>query len=135
MFSVIISRTQLSLWENKVPDVIYQVIKEESNIKTRKEVESLSRHNCIVLDAFCDVYGKYLERCEFAVLKELPIQFQNFYSVIQIPIYRNCLSPETIELKVEECLKFYKNTDAYEAVEEYILKGDHPPLTPYRYRY
>ena len=112
----------MPLWQNKVPDMIYKTIKEEANIKTRKEVESLTRHNCIVIDAFCDVYGKYLERCEYAALEELPYLFRNFYSVVQIPIYRNCRNPETIKLKEDECLSFYKNTDVYKEVEEFILR-------------
>ena len=123
MISIIISKTQLSLWENKVPDSIYKTIKEESNINTRKEVENLSRHNCIVIDAFCGVYGKYLERCDYAEIKGLPVQFQNFYSIVQIPLYGNCRQPETIELKVDESLSFYKNTDVYNEIEQFIVRN------------
>lgn len=125
---IIVSKTQVSLWENKVPDKIYQVIKEECNIKTRKEVESLHRHNCIVIDAFCDVYGEYLERCEYAAIKEIPILFRDFYRVVQIPIYGNSMNPETIELKVEESLIFYRKTDVYRQVEDFL--GGLSPYNP-----
>ena len=117
---IIISRTQLPLWGNRVPDVIYQTIKELSNIKTRKEVENLSRHNSIMINTFCSVYGEYLERCEYAIIKGLPFILQNFYNIIQIPLYGNSLHSETIEIKVEECLTYYKNTEFYKEVEQFI---------------
>jgi hypothetical protein len=76
-----------------------------------------------MIDAFCGVYGEYLEKCDYAVLKGIPIQFKNFYSIIQIPIYGNCIHPEVIEIKVEESLSFYKNTDVYKEVEQYIIQN------------
>ena len=122
-FAVIISKTQLSLWENRVPDIIYKTIKEQSNIKTRKEVENLSRHNCVMINAFCEMYGEYLERCEYATIKVLPIHFRNFYSIIQIPVFCRSLSPETVELKVEESLSFYKYSDVYKEIEQFIRQN------------
>lgn len=121
--SIIISKTQLSLWENRVPDLVYKVIKEKSNIKTRKEVENLSRHNCVMINTFCEMYGEHLEKCEYATIKGLPIYFKRFYSIIQIPVFGHSLSPESIELKVEESLSFYKNTDVYQEVEQFIRQN------------
>ena len=117
---IIMSKTQLPLWGNRVPDTIYQTIKEQSNIRTRKEVETLCRHNSVMINAFCEVYGEYLERCEYAILKGLPYLFQNFYAIVQIPLYGTVLYPETAEIKVDECLSFYRNTDVYKEVENYI---------------
>jgi len=142
---IVISKTQLSLWENKVPDIIYQMIKEENNIKTRKEVEKLSRHHCAIINTFCSLYGEYLERCEYATIRGLPVEFEHFYNIVQIPIYGSSLYPETIEVKVEECLSFYRNTnpEVYKEVVQFIVKNTNrcklcvlyrgnvvPPMTP-----
>lgn len=135
VISVIISSTSLPLWGNRVPDIIYKIIKEQGNIQTRKEVENLCRHDCIMLDAFCSVYGECLERCEFAILKGLPYQLRNFYKIIQIPLYRNILNTESIEIQVDECLSFYKNAVVYKEVEQFIRnntnRGNIPPMTPF----
>ena len=120
---VVLSKTQLPLWKNTIPDQIYKIIMEKSEIHTRKEVEQLSRHNCIVIKTFCSVYGECLERCDFATIRGLPFLFKYFYNVIQIPLYGNCMNPETIEIKVDEVLSFYKKSDVYREVEQFIRQS------------
>ena len=144
---IVVSKTQLSLWENKVPDIIYKTIKEENNIKTRKEVEKLSRHHFAVINTFCSLYGEYLERCEYATIKGLPVEFEHFYTIVQVPIYGSSLNPEMIEVKVEECLTYYKNVnpnpEVYKEVKQFIVTNTTrcklcfmysgnvvPPMTP-----
>jgi hypothetical protein len=117
---VVLSITQLPLWKNTVPDQIYKIIMEKSEINTRKEVEQLSRHNCVLVNTFCSVYGECLERCEFATLRGLPILFKYFYSIIQIPLYGNSMNPETVEIKADEVLSFYRKTEAYKEIEQFL---------------
>jgi hypothetical protein len=120
---VVLSKTQLPLWKNIIPDKIYNMIMEKSEIHTRKEVEQLSRHNCILVNTFCSVYGECLERCEFATIRGLPFLFKYFYSVIQIPLYGNCMNPESMEIKVDEVLSFYRKTEGYREVETFIKQN------------
>jgi len=130
--AVILSKTELPLWGNVIPDIIYTIIMEKSEMQSVKEVQQLRRHNSVLVEAFCSIYGECLERCEFAMIRRLPFLFKHFYSIIQIPLFGNCMNPEVIEIHVHAVLSFYRITDEYREVEQFVrlnTKKCHSSLT------
>lgn len=107
--AVLVSTSRVCLWNNAIPDIVYDTIMMKSNINKRYDVKTLNRHNPIIIETFCKYYGSGLEYCNYATLKQMPYVFKNFYKIIQVPCFANSLFPESIELHVEECLSFYQN--------------------------
>ena len=73
---VVLSRTSLPLWDNAIPESMYQYIYSFDNgIKRKSQVQSLSRHDPILLNAFRFFYGKYLEKCKYTGIKSISVEF------------------------------------------------------------
>lgn len=102
---VVLSRTSLPLWDNAIPESMYQYIYSFDNgIKRKSQVHSLSRHDPILLNAFRFFYGKNLEKCKYAGIKSISVEFINYYEVKQIVCYNNAPYPESIDLHTETWL-------------------------------
>lgn len=107
--AVLVSTSPVCLWNNVIPDIVYDTIMMKSNVNKIDEVKTLTRHNPIIIETFCKYYGAGLEHCNYATLKRMPFVFKNFYKIIQVPCFANSLFPESIELNVNGCLSFYQN--------------------------
>jgi len=102
---VILSSTYESLWDNPVPSSLYDYIYSFANgIKNKKQIQSLTRHHPVLLNAFRFFYGRNLEKCKYAGIKNISIEFMNYYEVKQIVYYENHRCPESIDLHTETWL-------------------------------
>lgn len=120
---VIVSTTTVPLWRNPVPNEIYNILMTKLGIGTKEEVKQINRHNNVLIETFQEAYGQYLEYCSYATIKEMPFVFKNFYKIIQVACFANSLYPESIELQVEECLSFYKNSQLQDEISHYVLRN------------
>jgi hypothetical protein len=120
---VIVSTTTVPLWRNPIPNRLYDTLMTKLNIRTKEEIRETNRHNKILIETFQEVYGQYLEYCSYATIKEMPFVFKNFYKIIQVECFANSLYPESIELQVDECLSFYKNSHLRDEIRHYILRN------------
>jgi len=110
-FDVVLSKTDLPLWKNEIPDFIFTKIISHSPELNKTNIMNLPRDNLLVLETLIDFYGKNLEMCDFASLVRLPRIVYNFYRIIQIPIYGNGLDKERIQIHAQECVDFHKHED------------------------
>lgn len=117
--NVVVSISHLSLWDNNVPNVVYDYILKRVSI-WKKEISLLARHHPCVINAFRQYYGFYLERCSYAKLREVPDYLLPFYSILQLSCYGSVSSPEDIEIDVEGCNTYYINTSHYNNVVELL---------------
>ena len=107
--SVIVSLTSLSLWENKVPEVIFAELRkhfEKVNSKNRKLIDTyFLRHDQRLVACFQLFYGKNLEKCSYATIRYFHPRYLNHYKIIQQPCYLSCFYPEEIYLDKKEWIK------------------------------
>lgn len=120
---VIVSTTTVPLWRNPIPNQLYKTLMTKLGMRTKEEIRETNRHNNILIETFQEAYGQYLEYCSYATIKEMPFVFKNFYKIIQVVCFANSLYPESIELQVDECLSFYKNSVLQDEIKHYILRN------------
>lgn len=112
---VVVSKTELALWDNEVPENVCDCILEQISMY-RKDIPTLARHHHALIYGFQYVYGRNLERCHFAKLREIPEFIIPFYCIVRIPCYANIYFPEAIEINVQACIGHYHNTEQYNEI-------------------
>ena len=107
--SVIVSSTSLSLWENKVPEVIFTELRkhfEKVNSKRRNLVDTyFTRDDPILVSCFQLFYGNGLEKCNYATIRFFHPRYLYHYKIIQQPCYLSCLYPEEVYLEKKAWIK------------------------------
>jgi hypothetical protein len=107
--SVIVSSTSLSLWENKVPEVIFAELRkhfEKVNSKNRKLIDTyFVRNDPRLVSCFRMFYGNNLEKCNYATIRFFHPRYLNHYKIIQQPCYRSCVYPEEVYLEKKAWIK------------------------------
>lgn len=119
-FPIIISCTNVGLWENSIPEYMYNVLLNNEIIKTRNQIANVTRDNRILMRCFQDMYGRYLDRCSYAKVVLVPELLREYYSVRQIECYRNAKYPESVIINVRDCLSDYKKRDDYKEILMYL---------------
>jgi hypothetical protein len=110
-FLVIISSTDLSLWNNKIPNEIYNYIYlVDTMYKTQVDIHKMTRHHPLLIKSFRYFYGNNLESCNYAGLIKLNTHFLHFYEVKHIACYLSAYYPECIDLNLKQWLIFKLNT-------------------------
>ena len=100
--SVIVSSTSMSLWENKVPEVVFAEMRkhyEKVNSKQRNLIDTfLPRNDQKLVSCFQLFYGNNLEKCTYATIRFFHPRYLNHYKILQQPCYLSCLYPEEVYL-------------------------------------
>lgn len=121
--SVIVSTTSLSLWENKVPEVVFAELRkhfEKVNSKNRKLIDTyFVRNDPRLVSCFQLFYGNNLEKCNYAAIRYFHSRYLNHYKLIQHPCYLSCLYPEEVYLEKNAWIHSQLLTDE---VDGYNLK-------------
>lgn len=103
---IIISTTSHDLWSNDIDIQVFAFIYQHSkNILKPDHIYALPRHDLLVLAAFRDVYGPFLENCSFAKQEYLPDLFKPYYYIDRIQCYKYVYFPEEIKFDKENLLQ------------------------------
>ena len=113
--SVIVSTTSLSLWENKVPEVVFTEMRkhfQNVNSKQRHLIDTyVSRDDPRLVSCFQLFYGKSLENCQYATIRSFHSRYVNHYKILQQPCYLSCVYPEEVYLDKKAWIKSQENEE------------------------
>ena len=115
---LVVSTTSCALWDNAVPDWIYDFVARHS--EETLGVTELPRHHRAVVSGFQRAYGGLLETCPYARLMILPDFLQGFYRVVQPMCYASVRHCEQVEVKTMDCMNHYRGTDDEERVHRQL---------------
>ena len=102
---VLISRTEKALWENCIPNTIYEYIYSFGpEFRTKTQVHTMKRHHPVLLDSFRMVYGDDVLQCAFAGIVKIPSTFMSLYQVCHVQCYASSYYPESIILDTRNWL-------------------------------
>jgi hypothetical protein len=103
---IIISTTSHDLWSNNINIRVFTFIYGHSkNILKPDHIYALPRHDLLVLSAFRDIYGPFLENCPFAKQVFLPDLFKPYYYIDRIECYKYVYFPEEIMFNKEKVFR------------------------------
>ena len=128
---VLISRTPKALWENEIPNTIYEYIYSFGpEFTTKEQVHKMKRHHPILLDAFRMIYDLNISSCPFAGTVKIPLAFISLYTVQHVACYRSSYYPESVVLDTstwivqerERIDKKYKHGYITEKQMKYMLR-------------
>ena len=110
---VIVSTTSLSLWENKIPEVVFAELRKHFEIKQRHLIDTyISRDDPRLVSCFQLFYGKCLENCQYATIRSFHPRYVNHYKIIQQPCYLSCRYPEEVYLDKKAWIKSQENEES-----------------------